>query len=121
INRMSSPAINVTIVDALGFQQTFSVRHLELDCGSGSIDIRPGKPAFCRDFDQAALTLDEDAKVTLLKLIHGTASLTGAAVHVICERVETVKPQAPISPKANPCPVKPPAATTKKQQTKRNL
>ncbi len=82
---MPTPAIQVTIVDAAGVQQTFKAGRVDLDCGCGCIDIRPGKPAFCRGFDHGVLTLDEGTSVTTIRVTQGMASLAGDAVNVICE------------------------------------
>lgn len=83
---MSTPTIHVTIVDSAGERQTFRAGHVDLDWGCGSIDIRPDKPAFCRGFHHGVMTLDNGISVKTLNLINGMASLTGDAVHVICER-----------------------------------
>lgn len=88
---MSQPTIQVTIVDATGVQRTFDVGHVDLDCGGGCIDIRPGKPAFCRGFDHGVLKLDDGTSVTTLKVIRGMASLNGDAVNVICESASMEK------------------------------
>ena len=112
---MSQPTIHVTIVDAAGTQRTFEVRRTELDCGMGCIDIRPGKPAFCRGFDHGVLTLDDGAEVTTLKITNGMASLTGDAVHVICEQVSDATLEAFPSPLANNSPVQPTGTKDTKQ------
>lgn len=113
---MSKPTIQVTIVDSAGVQQTFRAGHVDLDCGnSGSIDIRPGKPAFCRDFESGVLTLDDGDSVTTLNVVHGMASLSGDTVNVVCEKATARPPEAPLSPPAIPLPVQMPAATENKQ------
>ncbi len=115
---MSQPTIQVTIVDATGVQRTFDVGHVDLDCGGGCIDIRPGKPAFCRGFDSGVLTLDDGLDLTILEVINGMASLSGDAVHVVCERVNDTTPRhlSSLQP-ANNFPTQPTEATTNKQQT----
>jgi len=111
---MSKPTIQVTIVDSAGVQQTFHAGHVDLDCGCGSIDIQPGKPAFCRDFERGVLTLDDGDTVTTLNVTHGMASLSGNTVHVVCEHAIARSPEAPLSPPAIPLPVQSPAATENK-------
>jgi hypothetical protein len=83
---MSTPTIHVTIVDSAGERQSFRAGHVDLDWGCGSIDLRPGKPAFCRGFHEGVMTLDDGISVKTLNLINGMAALTGDAVHVVCER-----------------------------------
>lgn len=98
---MSQPTIQVTIVDAAGVQRTFAVGRVDLDCGSGCIDIRPGKPAFCRGFEHGVLKLDDGTSVTTLTVLRGMASLTGDAVNVICESASMEKQvwaEDPIAP-----------------------
>ena len=98
---MSKPVIQVTISDSAGVQQTFTVRHVELHCGCGCIDIRPGQPAFCRGFDHGVLTLDDGTTVTTLDVTKGMASLAGNVVQVICEHATSGHPawaEHPISP-----------------------
>jgi hypothetical protein len=133
---MSQPTIQVTIVDAAGVQRTFAVGHVDLDCGSGCIDIRPGKPAFCRGFEHGVLNLDDGDSVTTVNITRGMASLTGNAVNVICERATTghedwgehpMLPAGssddgeqatapPLSPSANPIPAQPTEANKNKPQ-----
>lgn len=121
ISSMSTPTIHVVVVDAAGVRQVFEVGLVDLDCGCGSIDIRPGKPAFCRGFDHGVLTLDEGGKITTLDVTHGMASLEGDAIHVVCEQAATTLPEASISPEAIPCPAQPPASITHKIQTEQNI
>ena len=83
---MDSRTIQVNIVDSQGTRQTFKVERLGLDCGSGLIEIRPDEPAFCRGFDRGVLTLDQGDTVTTVTITGGMASLTGHAVHVVCEK-----------------------------------
>lgn len=103
---MSTPTINVTIVDSAGVRQVFEVEHLEIDCGGGSVDIRPGKPAFCRGFEHGVFTLDEGGKITTLVVKHGMASLAGDAIHVVCEQAVTTLLGVSNRPHANPCPAR---------------
>lgn len=103
---MSKPTIKVTIVDSAGVQQTFRAAHVDLDCGSsGSIDIRPGKPAFCRDFESGVLTLDDGESVTTLNVVHGMASLSGDTVNVVCEQAISRFGEEPPLPPATHLPV----------------
>ena len=83
---MDSPTIQVNVVDSHGTKQTFRVERLGLDCGSGLIEIRPDEPAFCRGFERGVLTLDQGDTVTTMTITGGMASLTGHAVHMICEK-----------------------------------
>ena len=83
---MESPTIQVNVVDSQGTKQIFRVERLGLDCGSGLIEIRPDEPAFCRGFDRGVLTLDQGDTVITLTITGGMASLTGHAVHVVCEK-----------------------------------
>ena len=83
---MDSPTIQVNIVDSHGTRQTFKVQRVGLDCGAGLIEIRPDEPAFCRGFDRGILTLDVGDTVTTVNITGGMASLTGHAVHVVCEK-----------------------------------
>ncbi len=112
---MSSVPLKVTIVDAAGVQQTFHADRLDLDCGCGCLDIRPGRPAFCRGFEQAVMTLDEGGKITTLKVLHGMASLAQDAIHVLCEEAYPKK-TPPLSPLAKPLPDQPPETTTNNTQ-----
>ena len=89
---MSVPAIQVTVLDSSGIRQRFSAGLVELDCGGGLIEIRPGGPAFCRGFEHGVLVLDDGDSVTTLDILGGMASLTGDAVHVICERATPLPP-----------------------------
>jgi len=115
---MHPPTIQVTIVDSAGVQQTFQVGHLDLDCGSGGcIDVRPGKPAFCRGFERGVLTLDDGTSITTLTVTHGRASLTGDAVHVICEQAVAQSVAGPHSPDASPLPIQPTETEENEQQT----
>ena len=82
---MSSATLKVTVVDASGVQQMFHPERLDLDCGCGCLDIRPGRPAFCRGFEHGVMTLDEGGKIITLKVLHGMASLAGDVIHVLCE------------------------------------
>ncbi len=109
---MSKPTIQVTIVDAAGVQQTFRAGHIGLDCGNGSIDIQPGKPAFCRDFVSGVLTLDDGVTVTKLNVTHGMASLSGNTVHVVCEQAIARPLEEPLSPPAITFPAQPPGEKT---------
>lgn len=118
---MPKTTVQVTIVDTAGAQRTFEVGHVGLDCGCGCIDIRPGKPAFCRGFDHGILTLDDGTDFTTLKIVNGMASLSGNAVHVVCERVTDTTPRSfSPSPTVNPFPTQPTEATTNKQQQTTN-
>ena len=103
---MESHTIEVNIVDSLGAKQTFRVERLGLDCGSGLIEIRPDQPAFCRGFDRGVLTLDEGDTVTTMTITGGMASLTGKAVHVVCEKAIIASPEKEIPRPPNlPCEV----------------
>ena len=95
---MPTPTIQVIIVDSAGVRQTFNAEHVEFDNGSGCIDIRPGKPAFCRDFDGGMLRLDDGTSVTTLNVTRGMASLTGNEVNVVCERATTLPLEPTLSP-----------------------
>lgn len=117
---MSTPPIQVTIVDAAGVQQTFSVTRVELDCGSGCIEIRPGKPAFCRGFDHCVLTLDDETTVTTLNVTRGMASLTGNVVQVICEGATAERKVWGESPITLPGPVHAPEVENKLQSSSRS-
>jgi len=113
---MSALTLQVTIVDAAGVQQTYHADRLDLDCGCGCLDIRPGRPAFCRGFEHGMLTLDEGGEITMLKVLHGMASLAGDAIHVICEKAVSSPPASPISLTAIPLPDQPPGTTTNNKQ-----
>ena len=113
---MSFPPLKVTIVDAAGVQQTFHADRLDLDCGCGCLDIRPGRPAFCRGFEQGVMTLDEGGKITTLKVLHGMASLAQDAIHVLCEEAVAALQTPPFSPMADPIPDQPPGTTTNNTQ-----
>lgn len=133
---MPQASIQVTIVDAAGVQQTFHAGRVELDCGCGCLDIRSGRPSFCRDFDRGVLTLDDGATVTTLNVTRGMASLTGNAVNVICESAildhqdwgkhpivssracdEVISsPASTLSPTANSFPAQPAEPKQNKQQ-----
>lgn len=95
---MSVPAIQVTVLDSSGVRQRFSAGLVELDCGGGRIEIRPGGPAFCRGFEHGVLVLDDGASVTALDILGGMASLNGDAVHVVCERATPLPPQGTTAP-----------------------
>ena len=86
VRLMDSPTIQVNIVDSHGTRQTFKVERVGLDCGSGLIEIRPCEPAFSLGFERGVLTLDQGDTVTTMTITGGMASLTGHAVHVVCEK-----------------------------------
>lgn len=101
------PTIDVTIVDSAGDRQTFRATHLDLECDCGRIDIRPGKPAFCRGFDRGVLTLDDGISVKTVNVISGMAALMGDAVHVICERLFTLPSEEAMARAEQEFPVQP--------------
>lgn len=97
---MSTPALQVTIVDSTGSHQRFDVEHVQFDFGSGSIDIQPGRQPFCRRFEKGVMTLSGGIPATALKLITGMASLMGHSLSVRCRRVIAQQPEEALSPEA---------------------
>ena len=118
---MPEESIAVTIVDATGAKRSFLVGRMGLDCGVGHLDIRPGKPAFCRGFDLGVLTLDDGQSVTTLQLKHAMASLADNAVSIICEAADTLLPAEPLSLQESECPDQPPATPTDDNKTHYNI
>jgi hypothetical protein len=116
---MPEESIAVTIVDASGAKRSFKADRMGLDCGVGHLDVRPGKPAFCRGFEQGVLTLDDGQIVTTLRLKHGMASLNGNAVSIICEAADVLSTTEPFLPPANNCRAQPPATPTNDNANKR--
>jgi hypothetical protein len=112
---MSLPTLKVTIVDAAGGQQTYQPHRLNLDCGC--LDIRPGRPAYCRGFEHGMMTLDEGGRITTLKVAHGMASLAGDAIHVLCEQVVSTPQTTRSSLTAISFPGQPPVTTTNEHET----
>ena len=75
----------ITITDTRGCSRNFQAGRATLDCGAGSLEFQAGCPSYCRKFDDAAVKIFDAAGETVLVLRNGTASLTAAALHILCE------------------------------------
>lgn len=83
--KVMSAAINIAITDTSGSRRHFQANRASLDCGAGTFEFRAGCPTYCRKFDNAVLRITDTSGDTAFVLHRGTASLTAAALHILCE------------------------------------
>jgi hypothetical protein len=110
---MKPDRIHVVITDSKGYRREVEVSAASLDCGCGCVSMRPGRPAYCRPFDNGVLHLEADGEIINLQIQQGTAALTANSLQVLCERATEVSPSCV----AKSFPGQPAEATTNKQQT----
>lgn len=78
-------ALIINVTDARGCRRSFEADRVSLDCGAGLLELQAGCPAYCRTFDDAVLSLSHSGGETVLVLHKGTASLSAAGLHILCE------------------------------------
>jgi len=77
--------LTIAITDTCGCRRNFQADRASLDCGAGCLELQAGSPCYCRKFDDAVVKIFDAAGETVLVLRNGTASLTAAALHILCE------------------------------------
>jgi len=90
--KIMSAVLTIAITDASGSQRRFEANRVSLDCGCGSLEFQAGCPTYCRKFDDAEMNIFHSAGETVLYLRNGTASLTAAALYILCEVCEDKQP-----------------------------
>lgn len=83
--KIMSAVLTIAVTDASGSRRSFQAGRASLDCGAGSLEFQAGSPTYCRKFDDAVLRIFQPAGEAVLLLHNGTASLTAAALHILCE------------------------------------
>ena len=110
-------ALTIALTDSRGSRRSFQANRATLDSGAGSLELQAGCPSYCRKFDDARLTILDPAGETAFVLHYGTASLTAAALHILCEEFR----ESPVSdPSAGPKTFPAAWPETEKQQPKQH-